>query len=81
VLPGYQGRGIGKAILTRLPKKCAEHDITMVSLFAAQGKGGYYKPFGFEKWRSSSTSRDIEVPSYMQCSSTSTPSFEMVTIE
>jgi len=49
VLPEYQGKGIGSEILTRLLKKCREHDITMVSLFAAQGKGGYYKRFGFEE--------------------------------
>ena len=47
VLPEYQGRGIGSEILTRLLKKCREHDITMVSLFAAKGKGGYYERFGF----------------------------------
>lgn len=49
VLPEYQGRGIGSEILTRLLKKCRDRDITMVSLFAAQGKSGYYTRFGFEE--------------------------------
>jgi len=49
VLPEYQGRGIGTEILTRLLRKCADHDILMVTLFAAKDKGGFYKPFGFEE--------------------------------
>jgi N-acetylglutamate synthase-like GNAT family acetyltransferase len=48
VLPGYQGKGVGKEILLKLLKRCNEQDILMVSLFAAKEKSNYYKKFGFE---------------------------------
>jgi len=46
--PGYQKRGIGSEILTRLKEKCREHSFRRVWLFAATGKAGFYLNNGFE---------------------------------
>lgn len=48
VLPEYQGQGLGSAILKQLLKRCEEHQIVMVQLFAASGKTSFYHSFGFE---------------------------------
>jgi GNAT superfamily N-acetyltransferase len=48
ILPEYQGRGIGKAILTMLKEKCLENKIQRVWLFAGPGRSGFYEKNGFE---------------------------------
>jgi len=46
VLPDYQGKGIGKAIIEDLISRCGtDHFI----LFAVPGKEGFYEKLGFEK--------------------------------
>ena len=51
VLPEYQGRGIGTAIVNRLLDYITEHteegNFTSVGLTAAEGKEGFYERFGF----------------------------------
>ena len=49
--PGYQGQGLGKAIVERLLDHIREAtpygDSTMVGLMAAKGKEGFYEKLGF----------------------------------
>lgn len=51
VLPEFQGKGIGKEILTHLMEyikgKVSKEERCFVSLTAADGKNGFYKRFGF----------------------------------
>lgn len=47
VLPEYQGRGIGKGIMTRLIEYCREQSIRWVQLTCAQGKRAFYEKLGF----------------------------------
>ncbi len=47
VLPEYQGRGIGIAIMRRLIEQCRAHSIRDVQLFCAKGKAGFYQRLGF----------------------------------
>ncbi len=53
VLPEYQGKGIGTAIVNRLLQYITEHtepgNFTSVGLTAAEGKNGFYERFGFKK--------------------------------
>lgn len=51
VLPEYQGRGIGSAIVGRLIEwvKVNAPCNSLVWLFAAEGREGFYERFGFEK--------------------------------
>jgi ribosomal protein S18 acetylase RimI-like enzyme len=53
VLPEYQGKGIGTAIVNKLLEYIAEHtekgNFTSVGLTAAEGKEGFYERFGFSK--------------------------------
>ncbi len=53
VLPEYQGKGIGTAIVNRLLEYITEHtesgNFTSVGLTAAEGKDGFYERFGFNK--------------------------------
>ena len=53
VLPEYQGKGIGTAIVNRLLEYITEHTekgaFTSVGLTAAEGKDGFYERFGFSK--------------------------------
>jgi len=55
VLPEYQGRGIGTAIVNKLLNYIQEHtperNFTSVGLTAAEGKEGFYERFGFAKNR------------------------------
>ena len=55
VLPEYQGKGIGTAIVNKLMDYIKEHtekgEFTSVSLTAAEGKEGFYEKFGFSKSR------------------------------
>jgi GNAT superfamily N-acetyltransferase len=46
VLPGYQGRGIGKGIMARLLERSRGH--RKIILYAAIGKEGFYRQFGFK---------------------------------
>jgi len=48
VLPAYQGKGIGAAVLTRLVNRCLEHGIRDIQLFCAKGKRVFYEKSGFE---------------------------------
>jgi GNAT superfamily N-acetyltransferase len=48
IFPEYQGRGIGRAILTMLKDKCIENRIQRVWLFAGPGRSGFYEKNGFE---------------------------------
>ena len=51
VLPSYQGKGIGKALiehlLAHLRQTLRPGEKTMVSLMAASGKEAFYESFGF----------------------------------
>ena len=53
VLPEYQGKGIGTAIVNHLLDYIADHVepgmFTSVGLTAAAGKEGFYEKFGFDK--------------------------------
>jgi ribosomal protein S18 acetylase RimI-like enzyme len=49
VSQAYQGKGIGKEILTRLINKCKKNNIRDIQLFAAEGKSGFYEKNGFAK--------------------------------
>ena len=55
VLPEYQGKGIGTAIVNRLIEYITDHtepgNFTSVGLTAAEGKEGFYERFGFSKSR------------------------------
>ena len=55
ILPEYQGRGIGTAIVNKLLNYIQEHtpegNFTSVGLTAAEGKEGFYERFGFAKSR------------------------------
>jgi len=47
VAPEYQGQGIGGEILQRLIQKCKDKKIRVLWLFAAPGKSGFSKKYGF----------------------------------
>ena len=51
ILPSYQGKGIGKAIMERLIAYAKEHGIPethlTLGLFAAKGKEAFYQKLGF----------------------------------
>ena len=47
VHPIYQNKGIGKAILRLLIRKCKESGIRDIQLFAAENYYNFYKKFGF----------------------------------
>ena len=47
VLPGYRGRGIGKAILGKILQACREHGIGWIALIAEGGTGDFYRGLGF----------------------------------
>jgi GNAT superfamily N-acetyltransferase len=49
VLPEYQGRGIGTAILDRLVDRCRTAGIRDVQLFCAKGKAPFYVKNGFSQ--------------------------------
>jgi N-acetylglutamate synthase-like GNAT family acetyltransferase len=49
VHPDYQSKGIGSRILERLVKKCRDHNIRDIQLFAAGEKYQFYEKQGFEK--------------------------------
>lgn len=51
VHPDHQGRGLGRAIMTRLMAYLAAHAPAkaFIGLFAAEGKGPFYEQFGFEQ--------------------------------
>lgn len=55
VLPQYQGKGIGTAIVKKLLDYIEDHtdvgDFTSVGLTAAEGKEGFYERFGFSRSR------------------------------
>lgn len=47
VLPEAQGRGIGRGLLQRLLARCRAAGLSDIQLFAAAGKGGFYRGLGF----------------------------------
>ena len=47
VLPGYRGRGIGKAILRSILAACRERGIGWIALIAEGGTGDFYRGLGF----------------------------------
>lgn len=51
ILPQYQGKGIGKAIMERLIAYAKEHGVSgthlTLGLFAAKGKEEFYQKLGF----------------------------------
>jgi GNAT superfamily N-acetyltransferase len=54
VLPEYQGKGIGKILMTEAMKYIKEHFLekgqeVFVNLMSAKGKESFYKKFGFEE--------------------------------
>ncbi len=48
ILPEYQGKGIGKAIMENLLIRCEMQGIHQVQLFCAKGKILFYERFGFK---------------------------------
>ena len=49
ILPEYQNKGMGKAILNKLLYRCKLNNICDVQLFCAKGKIGFYKSMGFNE--------------------------------
>jgi ribosomal protein S18 acetylase RimI-like enzyme len=47
VLPGYQGRGIGKSIVSSLVERSAGHK--KIILYAYPGKEAFYRKLGFKR--------------------------------
>ncbi|MET0517680.1 MAG: GNAT family N-acetyltransferase [Burkholderiaceae bacterium] len=47
VHPGFQGRGIGSALLLSLLSACQGAGITDIQLFSARGKARFYEKHGF----------------------------------
>lgn len=47
VLPPYQRRGIGSAIMEQLLDRCRSSRVRDVKLFAAKGMSHFYQQFGF----------------------------------
>ena len=60
VLPEWQGRGVGKAIMQYLMERCKDADINKVQLFAAPGKGEFYRKLGFFERGSDSPGMDLD---------------------
>ena len=49
VLPEYQHKGIGSAVMTRLMEYCRSKNIRDIQLFCATGKVEFYEKLGFVK--------------------------------
>jgi ribosomal protein S18 acetylase RimI-like enzyme len=49
IQPDYQGNGLGKKVLDLLVRKCKNHKIRDIQLFAAKDKYAFYEKSGFEK--------------------------------
>jgi ribosomal protein S18 acetylase RimI-like enzyme len=47
VLPGFRGRGIGRAILRRVLEALREGGIRWIALIAERGTGDFYRGLGF----------------------------------
>ena len=47
IYPEYQGKGIGKEILSMLVEKCKTNNIRDIQLFCAKGKRKFYEKYGF----------------------------------
>lgn len=48
LLPEYQGKGLGKEIMTKL---CEQLPVENIVLYAVPGREGFYKKCGFKKMR------------------------------
>ncbi len=49
VLPDYQNKGIGSAVMTRLVEYCRSKNIRDIQLFCAAGKAEFYEKLNFVK--------------------------------
>ncbi len=49
VLPGYRGRDLGTAIISRLVARCREEGISWIALIAEPGSEEFYRPLGFTR--------------------------------
>jgi GNAT superfamily N-acetyltransferase len=49
VLPGWEGRGIGSALVRELLGICREHSITWIGVIAGPRTEYFYRRFGFAK--------------------------------
>ena len=49
VLPAFQGRGVGTAIMQALLRECRDSRIHDVQLFCAAGKAPFYRRLGFRE--------------------------------
>ncbi len=49
VLPGYRGRDLGTAIISRLVSRCREEGISWIALIAGPGSEEFYRPLGFTR--------------------------------
>jgi ribosomal protein S18 acetylase RimI-like enzyme len=49
VLPGYQGKGLGKELVARLVGRCQGH--RKIILYAVPGREGLYRSIGFRRMR------------------------------
>ena len=47
--PGWQGKGLGGEVLSRLVDKCREHGIRDIQLFSVKGKSAFYRKMGFRE--------------------------------
>ena len=61
VLPQYQLRGIGSAIMEAMLERCREAGLRVVWLFSAAGKSGFYRRHGFHERPSSAPGMEMNL--------------------
>lgn len=61
VEPEFQGKGIGREILSRLVEKCRQHRIRDIQLFSVIGKSGFYRKQGFSERKQGAPGMEIKL--------------------